>query len=180
MNSVDLSKARRLALRKRAALACQVCKKAKSKCNDFRPCTRCKSQGNGCIETKVYKRGSIKPEPAVESGNVDVLADSFVQGVAGVGMAKGVDSDQSMGDSSRCWTTSNAPAHHDQRQSTAFFTYPPQAAWEAFSQMHPPSSNPSIQNSILHFAHPKLPPIVLPFALAGIALPPIRTVIDII
>jgi hypothetical protein len=47
-----LSKARRLAQRKRAAAACLPCKSAKTKCSDYRPCSRCIKDEQRCIEPK--------------------------------------------------------------------------------------------------------------------------------
>jgi hypothetical protein len=48
-----LLRARRMALRSRAAMACVPCKARKSKCSDHRPCKRCKSAGGtlNCLDT---------------------------------------------------------------------------------------------------------------------------------
>ena len=45
VSSQDLLKARRIAMRTRASVACSRCKLSKSKCNDYRPCKRCKRSG---------------------------------------------------------------------------------------------------------------------------------------
>ncbi len=37
-----LQRARRMALRSRAAVACLLCKASKARCSDYRPCARCK------------------------------------------------------------------------------------------------------------------------------------------
>ena len=41
VSSEAIQKARRIALRGRSAVACIPCKEAKTKCNDYRPCSRC-------------------------------------------------------------------------------------------------------------------------------------------
>ena len=50
VSSEAIQKARRIALRGRSAVACVPCKEAKTKCNDYRPCGRCKiiKQENFC------------------------------------------------------------------------------------------------------------------------------------
>jgi hypothetical protein len=60
VSSKDIQKARRMALRKRAASACEACKTAKSKCNDFRPCSRCIRNDDESCATHVSseKRGA--------------------------------------------------------------------------------------------------------------------------
>ena len=52
VSSDDIQRARRIALRVRSAMACLPCKEAKSKCNDYRPCSRCKklSQTARCVD----------------------------------------------------------------------------------------------------------------------------------
>ena len=57
VSSDDIQRARRIALRGRSALACIPCKDAKSKCNDYRPCARCKklSQEPHCIDSVLYQ-----------------------------------------------------------------------------------------------------------------------------
>ena len=44
-SSLDLKKARRLALKKRISYACNECKRVKRKCGELRPCGRCISLG---------------------------------------------------------------------------------------------------------------------------------------
>jgi hypothetical protein len=44
VSSKDLQRARRIAKRARAAVACQPCRVSKVKCNDYRPCASCKKQ----------------------------------------------------------------------------------------------------------------------------------------
>ena len=41
MDAIQLNRARRMAKRKRAEIACQPCKFKKARCNDSRPCRRC-------------------------------------------------------------------------------------------------------------------------------------------
>ncbi len=54
VSSKDIQNARRIALRTRASAACLQCKVSKTKCNDYRPCKRCKSMGDlNCYDTKV-------------------------------------------------------------------------------------------------------------------------------
>ena len=50
VSSEAIQKARRIALRGRSAVACVPCKEAKTKCNDYRPCARCRTikQENLC------------------------------------------------------------------------------------------------------------------------------------
>ena len=52
VSSDAIQKARRFALRGRSAVACIPCKDAKTKCNDYRPCSRCKklSQEKLCTD----------------------------------------------------------------------------------------------------------------------------------
>ena len=50
VSSKDLQKARRMAKRIRASVACARCKSAKSKCSDFRPCKHCSDLGGVCNE----------------------------------------------------------------------------------------------------------------------------------
>ena len=50
MSSKDIQKARRMAKRIRASVACARCKAAKSKCSDFRPCKHCLNFGAVCEE----------------------------------------------------------------------------------------------------------------------------------
>ena len=56
VSSKDIQKARRSAMKTRAAAACLRCKSAKSKCNVTRPCDRCTKRGHGisCREEKNF------------------------------------------------------------------------------------------------------------------------------
>jgi hypothetical protein len=53
-----LLKARRMALRTRAAAACMPCKANKARCSDYRPCARCKKAGaeSYCIDLQSEAR----------------------------------------------------------------------------------------------------------------------------
>ena len=64
-------RARRMAQRSRSAAACLPCKANKSKCNDFRPCARCKRLG-----TKVCS--DLKPDPVEETETLS-LSDTWGQ-----------------------------------------------------------------------------------------------------
>jgi hypothetical protein len=46
----DLERARRSAARLRAKSACYACKRAKARCDDFRPCKRCVDTRVACLE----------------------------------------------------------------------------------------------------------------------------------
>jgi hypothetical protein len=46
VTSKDIQRARRAALRTRSSIACAQCREAKTKCNDYRPCSRCKHNGD--------------------------------------------------------------------------------------------------------------------------------------
>ena len=50
VSSDAIRKARRFALRGRSAMACVPCKERKSKCSDYRPCSRCKRIQRDCID----------------------------------------------------------------------------------------------------------------------------------
>jgi hypothetical protein len=51
VSSKDLQKARQMAKRNRTSVACTRCKKAKSKCTDYRPCKKCVESRLECDET---------------------------------------------------------------------------------------------------------------------------------
>jgi hypothetical protein len=55
-----LQRARRMAQRSRAAAACLPCKAGKARCNDYRPCARCKKAGiNGlCVDPQSKQPGA--------------------------------------------------------------------------------------------------------------------------
>ena len=48
VSSKDIQRARRIALRTRSSAACAKCRETKTKCNDYRPCARCKRNGETC------------------------------------------------------------------------------------------------------------------------------------
>jgi hypothetical protein len=51
MDNKQLLKARRMAMRVRAAVACKACKQKKTKCGDSRPCSKCKASRNSdCVD----------------------------------------------------------------------------------------------------------------------------------
>ncbi len=57
-----LFRARRLAQRSRAATACLLCKANKSKCSDFRPCSRCRRLGiKVCADLQSELLAEIEP-----------------------------------------------------------------------------------------------------------------------
>ena len=50
--ALDLTKARRMAKRRRTEAACLPCRVNKSKCNDYRPCARCRGRNFfACTDT---------------------------------------------------------------------------------------------------------------------------------
>lgn len=55
----DLKRARRLAKKTRASVACEACKKIKRRCGDYRPCPRCIANGieQSCV---------IEPRPEMQ------------------------------------------------------------------------------------------------------------------
>jgi hypothetical protein len=59
-----LQRARRMALRSRAAAACLPCKSRKAKCSDCRPCTRCKKAGGALICIDPLKEKQDEPSCA--------------------------------------------------------------------------------------------------------------------
>jgi hypothetical protein len=73
VSAKDIQKARRMALRKRAASACESCKSAKSKCNDYRPCSRCVRNDNN--ETCVP---SSQSESEIRHGAAPVVTGALV------------------------------------------------------------------------------------------------------
>ena len=50
VSSRDLQKARKMARRIRASVSCRTCRTAKSKCSDYRPCSRCRRLNSDCYE----------------------------------------------------------------------------------------------------------------------------------
>ncbi len=60
-----LIRAQRMAKRTRALAACLPCKAKKSKCNDYRPCARCKDNVDLCID-----------------GNPDITSNMYPAGMA--------------------------------------------------------------------------------------------------
>ena len=56
LSSKEIQKARRIAKRTRAAVACARCKSAKSKCNDFRPCKPCADAFVSCENIQKTKK----------------------------------------------------------------------------------------------------------------------------
>ena len=56
VSSKDLLRARRIAMRTRAASACKTCRALKTRCNDYRPCKRCKRSGHACMESSKSAR----------------------------------------------------------------------------------------------------------------------------
>ena len=67
-DDVMLSRARRMAKRRRTEAACDRCKKQKTKCSDYRPCLRCKSSGG----IKICTSSSLDP-----SGRISVEESYF-------------------------------------------------------------------------------------------------------
>ena len=50
VSSRDLQRVRRMARRSRTLNSCTSCKTARTKCNDFRPCSRCRRLGLACCD----------------------------------------------------------------------------------------------------------------------------------
>ncbi len=73
VSSKDIQKARRVASRSRAALACTPCRLAKLKCNDYRPCKRCK-QSNQATSCGDYSHAKVLfiPLSSFENFNPEV------------------------------------------------------------------------------------------------------------
>jgi hypothetical protein len=79
VSSKDIQKARRMALRKRAASACESCKVAKSKCNDFRPCSRCiRNDDESCapLRQQSDKNPLLGSQTTASIGAPHVVSDS--------------------------------------------------------------------------------------------------------
>jgi hypothetical protein len=62
MSGDPLQRARRMAQRTRAAIACPPCKASKAKCSDYRPCARCKKAGGDeiCLDLCLESRKSFE------------------------------------------------------------------------------------------------------------------------
>ena len=68
-DNTKLIKARRIATRRRAKAACLRCKARKSKCSDFRPCTRCSQERRGdCIENGLFRNVQNTPFSLFDAG----------------------------------------------------------------------------------------------------------------
>ena len=70
-----LQKARQMAKRTRAAIACARCKDAKMRCSDSRPCKRCIKSRTPCIEKRA-KTKIASPEQNIRSEPVNHLLDT--------------------------------------------------------------------------------------------------------
>ena len=59
-NVNPLQRARRMAQRSRAAAACLPCKASKTRCNDYRPCARCKKAGipQQCMDPQLQQKSA--------------------------------------------------------------------------------------------------------------------------
>jgi hypothetical protein len=84
----QLIRAQRLAKRTRASAACLPCKAKKVKCNDYRPCARCRTSPDVCIDenadiTRNIFPGNIAQEnsasayPVANSSRQDRVASAF-------------------------------------------------------------------------------------------------------
>ena len=73
VSSKDLLKVRQNAKRKRTAVACTRCKSSKTKCSDYRPCSKCKKAGasDSCIRDMDFSRiaAGIPSRPASFPGD---------------------------------------------------------------------------------------------------------------
>ncbi len=75
VSSKAIQKARRNALRTRALAACVPCKTSKMKCNDYRPCKRCKEVGGLiCLEPTV---SLFEPSVALNLRRFTIIFASF-------------------------------------------------------------------------------------------------------
>jgi len=54
-SSADIQRARRIAARNRAVRACSVCKRARARCADYRPCKRCIETHAVCLEPSQWR-----------------------------------------------------------------------------------------------------------------------------
>ena len=71
LDNALLLRARRMATRRRAGVACASCKAKKARCSDYRPCSRCKQSGqNYCLDSE--QLGLDQPFPTPNN------ADSFI------------------------------------------------------------------------------------------------------
>ena len=59
MSFKAIQKARQMARRTRAAVACARCKAAKMRCSDFRPCKKCTQSKSPCQETGANAKSSM-------------------------------------------------------------------------------------------------------------------------
>ena len=104
-----LTRARRMATRKRAAKACLRCKDRKAKCNDYRPCSRCLDSGptgrelclNGSLSVR---RSSPPPLGMVALGSSNSASDDMrLDGVSSSDLC-GIDQRD------QCPVTSSSPS----------------------------------------------------------------------
>jgi hypothetical protein len=67
VSSRDLQKARRIAKRRRASVACNRCKAAKTKCSDYRPCKQCSMSkaAQSCVQRSPIQSNSPSEMPPV-------------------------------------------------------------------------------------------------------------------
>ena len=80
VSSKDIQKARRLAKRTRAAVACVRCKWAKVKCNDYRPCKQCTDSVNLCVDGSVQGTADVEQvEAGDRMSNVDIFPGDEVR-----------------------------------------------------------------------------------------------------
>ena len=72
-----LQKARRMAKRSRAAIACARCKDAKMRCSDSRPCKRCIKSRTSCVEKRAKTNVATSPEQSIRAEPVNYLLNTL-------------------------------------------------------------------------------------------------------
>ena len=64
LDNALLLRARRMATRRRAGVACLPCKARKARCSDYRPCSRCKQSGQDhCLDSEQSDLDQTIPTP---------------------------------------------------------------------------------------------------------------------
>ena len=90
-----LMRARRLALRSRADVACLPCKSRKAKCSDFCPCSRCVNyeRADTCIDGSSASRSNTRP--IQDSANTTSLQTTSFAAI-GTSLAQAAETDATM------------------------------------------------------------------------------------
>jgi hypothetical protein len=81
VSTKDLQRARQYAKKKRASVACSRCKNAKTRCSDYRPCSRCKK--SGVVDSCTNSDSSVDHSPDMDFTGVSHSAFSQQDKIGG-------------------------------------------------------------------------------------------------